>query len=207
MKKRVSIVEDNLDYQTALKQLIQDSGEFELAQIFSSAEEAKKQVFQDPPDILLVDIQLPGMSGIEFIGQIRTADLPVQCLVCSMHEDDDSIVRALENGATGYILKTGSATDILQALIDVAKGGAPMSPYVARRVVSFFQKPKLPEVAALISDREQEVLQLLAKGLQYKEIAAQLNISTETVKKHLKNIYQKLHVQNKVEALNKLRML
>lgn len=114
---------------------------------------------------------------------------------------------ALENGATGYILKESKADEIIAAIHEIIMGGAPMSPYVAKRVISFFQKPKLKEAQALLSDREREVLHLLSKGLQYKEIAERLFISHETVKKHLKHIYQKLHVQNKIEALNKLRLL
>lgn len=206
MKYVVSIIEDNIPFQEALQLLVSGCEEFSLGGVYGSAE-AAMDLLQHPADIAIVDIQLPGKTGIDLIRQLRQQQCPTQFLVCSMHEEDDKIVSALENGATGYILKDGSANDIRQALLDVIKGGAPMSPYVAKRVVSFFQKPKLSDAGALLSDREQEVLQLLAKGLQYKEIASQLYISTETVKKHLKNIYQKLHVQNKVEALNKFRML
>jgi|SRR5215207_5400006 len=205
MKYVVSIIEDNAPFREALQLLIEGSAEFSLGNVYSSAE-AAMELLQHPADIAIVDIQLPGKSGIELIRQLRMQRCPTQFLVCSMHDEDDKIISALENGAAGYILKDGSAQDIRQALLDVMKGGAPMSPYVARRVVSFFQKPRLSEAGALLSEREQEVLQLLSKGLQYKEIASQLYISTETVKKHLKNIYQKLHVQNKVEALNKFRL-
>jgi DNA-binding NarL/FixJ family response regulator len=124
-----------------------------------------------------------------------------------MHDDDDHIVKALENGAAGYILKDSSVSQIHSALVELVKGGAPMSPYIASRVISFFKKPKISQESALLSKREYEVLELVAQGLQYKEIADRLHLSTETVKKHMRNIYQKLHVQNKVEAVNKFRLM
>jgi len=206
MKPAISIVEDSIHFQMALKKIIEESEDFLLANVYGSAEAAMDMI-NNPPDIAVVDIQLPGMSGIELIKEIKKQTPNTQYLVCSIYDDDDKIVTALENGASGYILKESTSAQIKDALLEVMKGGAPMSPYVAKRVISFFQKPKLKETEALLSDREREVLQLLAKGLLYKEIADKLLISHETVKKHLKHIYQKLHVQNKVEALNKLRLL
>jgi len=205
MKATVSIVEDNIPFQEALKKIIEGSEEFLFCKKYNSAEEAF-DMLHNPPDIAIMDIQLPGMSGSDFIRQFKNQTPNTQYLVCSMHDDDEKIIQALENGACGYILKESTALQIKEALIEVLKGGSPMSPYVAKRVVSFFQKPKLMDSAALLSEREQEVIQLLAKGLQYKEIAAQLYLSTETVKKHIRNVYQKLHVQNKIEAINKLRL-
>lgn len=204
MKAAVSILEDSIPFQEALKKIIEESDEFLFCKKYSSAEEAFDMV-QNTPDIAIIDIQLPGMSGIDFIRQIKKQTPQTQYLVCSMHDDDEKIISALENGACGYILKESTSFQIKEALIEVLKGGAPMSPYVAKRVISFFQKPKLKDASALLSEREKEVLHLLSKGMIYKEIAASLFISTETVKKHLRNIYQKLHVQNKIEALNKLR--
>ncbi|RYY59733.1 MAG: response regulator transcription factor, partial [Chitinophagaceae bacterium] len=125
--------------------------------------------------------------------------------VCSIHDDDDKIMQALESGAEGYILKDSSASQIRAALEEMLHGGAPMSPYIARRVISFFRKPADLPPAAVLTIREQEVLNLLAAGLQYKQIADRLFLSVETVKTHLRNIYAKLHVQNKMEAVNKWR--
>jgi len=201
----VSIVEDNALYQQALVNVISSNEAFRLAKVYSSAE-AAMDMLQHPPDIAIVDISLPGKSGIELIAALHRKT-NVQCLVCSMHDDDEHIIQALENGAVGYILKDACVQQISDALNDLIKGGAPMSPYIASRVISFFRKPKLPSENALLSSREKEVLQLVAQGLQYKEVAERLFLSTETVKKHMKNIYQKLHVQNKIEAVNKFRYL
>jgi DNA-binding NarL/FixJ family response regulator len=129
-------------------------------------------------------------------------------MVCTIHDDDDTIFEALRSGASGYILKDPiTVEEISKAIHDLYNGGSPMTPFIARKVIGTFQKPAINDPNSLLSLREKEVLELVAKGLLYKEIALKLEISTETVKKHLKNIYQKLHVQNKVEALNKFRLL
>ena len=202
----VSIIEDNQTFRQALEALIRAEPEFILGEVYSSAEGALSMV-KAPPDIAIVDIELPGVSGIELIRRLRVQGVRTEFLVCSMHDDDETIIKALENGASGYLLKESTGEEIKAALLEVLKGGAPMSPYIAKRVVSFFQKPRLSAEGALLSEREHEVLALLSKGLQYKEIAEHLFIATETVKKHLRNIYTKLHVQNKVEALNKFRSM
>lgn len=206
MKCIVSIVEDNASFQEALVKIIEESDDFLLGLVYTSAEAALEMV-QTKPDVAIIDIQLPGMSGIELIKHLKTKASTIQCLVCSMYDDDEKIVKSLENGASGYIIKESTAGQIHAALIEMVKGGAPMSPYVAKRVISFFHKTNQTATDALLTGREKEVLSLVAKGMQYKEIANKLFISYETVKKHLKNIYEKLHVQNKVEALNKLRLL
>jgi DNA-binding NarL/FixJ family response regulator len=198
------VVEDNNLYQQALVNVINSSQEFRLHKVYSSAE-AAMDMLKNPPDIAIIDINLPGKSGIELIAGLRGT--AIQCLVCSMHDDDDHIVKALENGAVGYILKDASVQQISNALEELVRGGAPMSPFIASRVISFFRKPPVKTENALLSTREREVLLLVAKGLQNKEVADRLGLSTETVKKHMRNIYQKLHVQNKVEAVNKFRLL
>ena len=205
MIKFVSIVEDNTLYQQALVNVISSHEAFHLHSVYGSAE-AAMDMLQNPPDIAIVDINLPGKSGTELIAALQR-HTNIQCLVCSMHDDDEHIVQALENGAVGYILKDASVQQISNALDELVKGGAPMSPYIASRVISFFRKPRVRTENALLSTREKEVLELVAEGLQYKEVAERLFLSTETVKKHMKNIYQKLHVQNKMEAVNKLRYL
>ena len=206
MKCIISIVEDSASFQEALIKIIEESEDFLLGQVYDSAE-AAMEMLKSPPDVAIIDIQLPGMSGLELIKHLKTHAGSIQCLVCSMYDDDEKIVKALENGASGYIIKESTAGQIHTALLEMVKGGAPMSPYVAKRVISFFQKTTPVDIDTLLTEREKEVLSLVAKGLQYKEIANKLYISYETVKKHLKNIYEKLHVQNKVEALNKLRLL
>ena len=153
----------------------------------------------------MVDVKLPDMNGPNLIGQINHVNKKVQCIICSLYDDDAFIFSALKNGAVGYLLKDSTRDQILAALDDVMKGGSPMSPYIARRVIESFQQPKSKSLSDVLSGREQEVLNRVAEGLIYKEIGERLFISHETVKKHLKNIYQKLHVQNKIEAVNKMR--
>jgi DNA-binding NarL/FixJ family response regulator len=129
-------------------------------------------------------------------------------MVCSIHDDNDTIFEALKCGASGYILKDPvTADEIIKAVHDLYNGGSPMSPFIARKVISSFQRSANSDAYSLLSQREKEVLNLLSKGLMYKEIAQELFVSTETVKKHLKNIYQKLHVKNKIEAINKFNQL
>ena len=148
------------------------------------------------------------MRGTELIVRLKDRLRHTQFMVCTIHDDNDTIFEALKCGASGYILKDPiTANEIVKAIRDLYNGGSPMSPYIARKVIGTFQKPVINDVNSLLSQREKEVLGLVAEGLLYKEIAIRLAISAETVKKHLKNIYQKLHVQNKVEALNKFRLM
>lgn len=155
--------------------------------------------------IIIIDIKLPGMNGAKLVSHITEANKNVQCMICSMYDDDEFIFSALKNGALGYLLKDSSGDQILAALEGLKNGGSPMSPYIARRVIASFQQRQEKKISELLSDREQEVLEHLSQGLIYKEIGEKLFISHETVKQHIKHIYQKLHVQNKVEALNRLR--
>ncbi len=203
----VSVVEDNPQYKEALMQCIAEEKTMHLVAAYGSAEKVLADITAHPPDILIVDIQLPGMSGIELIRQLKNILPQCECLICSVQDDVDSIFEALRAGASGYILKDATSIQIQQAITDLTRGGAPMSPYIARKVIGSFRPAKPDPQQHDLSDREKEVLQLLGKGMLYKEIADTLSISRETVKKHLKNVYQKLHVQNKVEALNKYRLL
>jgi DNA-binding NarL/FixJ family response regulator len=175
-----------------------------LGNIFSSAEEALPFISK-LSGIIMVDVKLPGINGPNLIGQISHVNQNVQCIICSLYDDDAFIFSALKNGAVGYLLKDSTADQILAALDDVMKGGSPMSPYIARKVIESFQQPKSKSLSDVLTGREQEVLSQVAEGLIYKEIGERLFISHQTVKKHLKNIYQKLHVQNKIEAVNKMR--
>ncbi len=145
------------------------------------------------------------MNGAKLVSHITESNKQVQCIICSMYDDDEFIFSALKNGALGYLLKDSSGEQILAALEGLKNGGSPMSPYIARRVIASFQQQQQLKVSEILSEREHEVLQELAQGLIYKEIGEKLFISHETVKQHIKHIYQKLHVQNKIEALNRLR--
>jgi len=204
----ISIVEDHEQFRKTLEIIIRGQKDFALVNSYSNAEKAIQDLPENPPDIVITDITLPGMKGTELIMKLKTILPQTQFMVCSIHDDNDTIFEALKSGASGYILKVPvTAEDILRAIRDLYNGGSPMSPFIARKVISSFQKPAINEVHSLLSLREKDVLELLSKGLLYKEIAQELGVGTETVKKHLKNIYRKLHVQNKIEAVNKFRLL
>lgn len=203
---KVAVVEDNDQFRKALETIINQEKDTELLGSYTSAEKALSALEQAPPDVAIIDISLPGMKGTELIVRLRDKLRHTLFMVCTIHDDNDTIFEALKCGAAGYILKDPiTAEEITKAIRDLYNGGSPMSPFIARKVIGNFQKPVINDVNSLLSQREKEVLELVAHGLLYKEIALRLTISAETVKKHLKNIYQKLHVQNKVEALNKFR--
>lgn len=204
----VAIIEDNDQFRHGLEAIINGQNEMALAGSYSSAEKALLTLSENPTDIVISDISLPGMRGTELIVRLKDKMPQTQFMVCSIHDDNDTIFEALKCGASGYILKDPvTAEEIIKAIRDLYNGGSPMSPYIARKVIGSFQKPVVNDESSLLSVREKEVLELLAKGLLYKEIAEKLGVTHETVKKHLKNIYQKLHVQNKIEAINKFRIL
>lgn len=204
----VAIVEDNDQFRNGLEAIIKNQDDFFLAGSYPNAEKALRELPDNPPDILIADISLPGIKGTELIVKMKQILLQTQFMVCSIHDDNDTIFDALKSGASGYIRKDPvTVAEIIKAIRDLYNGGSPMSPFIARKVISSFQKPHVIDEGAVLSIREREVLELLSKGLLYKEIADKLDVTHETVKKHLKNIYQKLHVQNKIEALNKFKML
>lgn len=167
---------------------------------YRSAEEALSSLPANLPDLLVVDIRLPGMDGVELIATLkpRFKDLPI--LVLTMYEESDLIFDALKAGASGYLLKRAAGEELCDAIRQIRHGGAPMSPSIARKVVDSF---RVPEPTAGLSPREQEILNLLANGALYKEIAATLGISLDTVRTHLRRIYEKLHVHTRTEAVVK----
>jgi len=200
----VSIIEDDKNYREGLEDFINASDEFRVLQSYPSGEIALPHIIENPPAIAVVDIKLPGMTGVELIRQVKLKRPEIQCMVCSFYDDNEIVFNALRNGASGYILKDSLATEIIDSLKELYDGGAPMSRYIARKVISAFQeKTELPTLSELTA-RENEILHLLATGLVIKEAAAKINLSAHTVTKHLKNIYIKLHVNNRIEAVNKL---
>jgi len=203
-KINVSIVEDIDDIRDAMRALINGSIGFECAHVFPDAEKALQNMPSKNIDIVLMDIGLPGMNGIECMKKLKPEMPKTQFMMCTVYDDDDHIFNALKSGASGYILKRTSPAQILEAIRDLHEGGSPMSSEIARRVVESMQKSKKQSKATeILTPRETEILDYLAKGFLYKEIAHELHISKETVKKHIHNIYDKLHVQNRTEALNK----
>jgi DNA-binding NarL/FixJ family response regulator len=171
---------------------------------YANAENALEELPDQEADVVLMDIGLPGMSGIECIRTLKSQHPQMQIMMLTVYEDDDKIFNSLKAGATGYILKKTPPAQLLQAIQDLHNGGSPMSPQIARKVVQTFQSMRAPSQAAEpLSKREQEILAYLAKGHLYKEIAATLHISVETVRTHLRNIYEKLHVRTRTEAVVK----
>ena len=203
MSIAIAVVEDNKSFRDSLVELIRSTEGFELVGEYSNAEEALG-LADKKPQIVILDIVLPRMSGLDLLKKIKMQNPGIQFLICSGHDDDDRIFSALEAGASGYILKDFNSSQIIEAIRELSNGGAPMSPYIAKRVIGSFQK-KTNGVEQLLTDREKEILEQASRGLMYKEIAGNLGISHETVKRHLKNIYHKLHVQNKIEAINKFK--
>ncbi|MBI1782833.1 MAG: response regulator transcription factor [Sphingobacteriales bacterium] len=204
----IAVIEDNAEFRQALETIIKSENDFMLTASFDSAEKALPSIQAKPVDIVITDISLPGMRGVELIVQLKQKLPQTQFMVCTIHDDDETVFEALKCGASGYLVKEPiTVEEIVKAIRDLYNGGSPMSPFIARKVISSFQKSIVTDENSLLSSREKEVLELLSKGLLYKEIAERLGVTHETVKKHLKNIYQKLHVQNKIEAINKFKLL
>jgi len=198
----VCIVEDNHDILHALEQIITMSDGYKLLGSFTSAEDALIGLPALHPNVVMMDINLGKMNGIECVKRIKPQHPEILFMMCTVYEEDEKIFEALAAGANAYILKKTTPSKMLEAIRELYEGGAPMSSQIARKVVNVFQKAPSARIDSL-SNREAEILEHLAKGLLYKEIAAQLNIAQETVRKHVYHIYEKLHVNNRVEAVNK----
>lgn len=197
----VAIVEDNAGLQRSLTLLLEETPGFRCVGTYATAEDALRQLPKRPAEVVLMDINLPNMSGIECTRQLRELLPHVRVIIITIYRDNEKIFKALRAGACGYLLKRATPETILESITDVHQGGAPMSSEVARKVVEAFQQADAPrDAASELSAREREVLELLAQGLPDKEIAAQLSISLPTVRYHLKHIYDKLHVRSRTEA-------
>ncbi len=200
----VSIVEDDNRIRESLAVLIDGGDNIRCISTHASGEEALAQIPLKKPDVVLMDINLPKMSGIECVRKLKGSLPRLQILMLTMYEDDDLVFQSLMAGASGYLVKRTSPAELLQAIEEVHSGASPMSGKIARTVVEYFQKLQTssPQDENL-SKREQEILDLLVKGYRYKEIADALSISFETVRSHLKNIYDKMHVHSRTEAVVK----
>jgi DNA-binding NarL/FixJ family response regulator len=202
----IAIVEDNQDIRNALEQIVNMTDGFELLCSCESGEDALIKLPAFLPKVVLMDIHLGGINGIEVVRQLKDLHPDMLFMMCTVYEEDEKIFEALKAGASGYIIKKTTPSKLLEAIKELHQGGAPMSSQIARKVVSAFQNK--PAVAAeglsdLLTRRELEILEMLASGLVYKEISDKLFISSETVRKHVYNVYHKLHVSNRVEAVNK----
>ncbi len=205
---RVAIVEDQLQTRTMLASLIGGSSYFECVAAYGHSNEAIRQIPTLDVDVVLMDIHMPGeQSGIECVKVLKKICPNLPFVMCTSLEDADNIFNALQAGAVGYITKSTPPDKILEAIADAKNGGAPMNSQIARKVINyFFVLQQVPENKELnkLSVREQEILQLLSKGYRYKEIAANLFVSIETVRKHIHNIYEKLQVSSRTDAINKV---
>ena len=170
----------------------------------ANAQEAMPLIIEKQPDVVIMDINMPGMSGIDCIRAIKTKCPATQFMIFTIYENDEKIFDALAAGASGYLLKKTPSEKIIEAIKELHQGGSPMSTPIARKVINHFKETKSPGHESL-TNKENEILTLLSKGFLYKEIAAKLSISVGTVTQHIHNIYEKLHVSNKTEAINKLR--
>ncbi|MEO7676265.1 MAG: response regulator transcription factor [Verrucomicrobiota bacterium] len=199
----IAIVEDDLKTRENLQALLRERLEFTCLGVFSSGEAAIEGVPKLKPEVVLMDINLPKMSGVECTRQLKQLLPKINIIMLTVYDDSDRIFRALQMGASGYLLKRSPADEILQAIQDVQQGGAPMSNYIARKVVRSFQKNASGKTAENLSKRETEVLGYVARGYSNKEVAEALGLSVETIHAYLKNIYAKLHVRSRTEAVMK----
>jgi DNA-binding NarL/FixJ family response regulator len=205
----VCIVDDNKELRNALEEIISMSDGYKSVATIATAEEAVNQIPILNPDVVLMDINLGGPeSGIDVVRTLKPRIPNTNFMMCTVYEENEKIFEALSAGASGYILKKTDPTRMLEAIRELYEGGAPMSSQIARKVVAAFQQQQTGQPGEgqdldMLSNREKEILELLSRGLMYKEIASQLYLSPETVRKHVYHIYEKLHVNNRVAAVNK----
>lgn len=203
--RRLAIVEDESELRRTIADILSDDDTWVVTGSYPNAELAVPALIADPPDVILMDIQLPAMSGIECAAVMKAAQPEVQILMLTVYDNSERVFSALAAGASGYLLKRDVPTRLLESISEVLAGGSPISSSIARKVFQHFMKevPTLPGEDFKLSPREKQILDLLAKGQLYKEIASHLEIGTETVRFHLRNIYKKLHVRTRTEAVVK----
>ena len=204
MSIAVAIVEDNPEIRRNLSRYIDEAPGFRCACACASGDEALRLLPQSPPDVVLMDIQMPGMSGIACTASLKKLLPSVPVMMLTVYEDNDAIFNALKAGATGYLLKRSAPAKLLEAIKELHRGGAPMTSEIARRVIDSFHPAKpAAHPQDKLTAREEEILEFLAKGFVTKEIADKLSVSYDTVRYHLKHIYDKLHVHSRTEAVIK----
>lgn len=200
----VCIVEDLEDIRNGLAGIINNTEGFNVLQTFANGEDALKHLSLLQPDIVVMDINLPGISGIECIRRVHEKNRSIQFMMFTIYENSDTVFEALEAGATGYILKNSSPSKIVESLQELYLGGSPMNADIAKKLVLRFQKQTFTQNEYHLTPKERKVLELMSKGYLYKEIANEFNNTPNTIKQHIRHIYEKLHVQNKAEAINKI---
>lgn len=204
--KKIIVLEDDTAFRNLIVSEINSSDELQCIGSFSRINQLMEAVPELYPDLFWLDISLPDGLSIDYITQIKNIHPNTLCLICSMHDDDEKIFAALKSGADGYILKNSSIEVMMASIKELFEGGSPMSPFIARKVISYMRiENSNDQLVNSLTKREYEILSLLAQGFQYKEVANQLSVSLETIKKHVQNIYKKLHVQNRTEAILKFK--
>jgi DNA-binding NarL/FixJ family response regulator len=204
MQIKVAIVEDDEGIRSSLSALIRRAKDFKLAGEYANGESALQEIPKLLPDVVLMDINLPGMKGYECVRQLKAVHPSVQFLMLTVYEDSDSLFNSLKAGASGYLLKRTALARLLEAIRDVHSGGSPMTPQLARRVVQFFSKPAEGQSpVSRLTAGEKEFLDQLANGYAYKEIADRMQISIDTVRSYVRTVYEKLHVHSRTEAVVK----
>lgn len=204
MASKVGIVEDNKKIRNLIQRYLDMQDDLACPVAVETAEEMLEYLEEyDPPDIILMDIQLPGMSGIKGIGLIQEKYPDIDIMMLTVYHDSHKIFKALRAGASGYLLKHTSLPDIKEAIVKLVNGGAPMSPQIARKVINHFQENNKKEPKSNLTDREHDIVNGLVDGLSYKLIADRYDISIDTVRAHIRNIYKKLHVNSKAEVIAK----
>lgn len=205
MPVRIVIYEDNSSLRESLRNLLSLSGDYDVVASFPDCRSVTEQVKTFKPNVLLMDIDMPGINGIEAVKKVREFDKTVQIIMLTVFDDNTHVFEAMYAGANGYLLKKYISDKLIHSIREVLEGGAPMSPSIARMVISSMQEPvkQVNENDYQLTAREKETLQLLSQGNSFKMIAAELNISIDTVRTHIKHIYDKLHVRSQIEAVSK----
>lgn len=206
MSVRISIIEDDEPLRRIFTSWLRRAPDLQLVGEYPDAETALAAMATDKPDVVLADINLPGINGIECVRRLKEQSPQTQFMMLTVYEDAEKIFSALKAGATGYLLKRTTEPELLAAIADIRQGGSPMTSAIARKVVQSFQKRSAARgagEAAQLSPREKEILELLARGYLYKEIAEKLKISIPTVNAHIRNMYEKLHVHSRSQAVAK----
>ena len=207
MQIKIAIVEDDEGIRTSLAALIRRAPDLRLVGDYANAEAALKDIPRRPPNVVLMEINLPGMKGVEYVRQLKAILPAVQFLMLTVYEDSDSLFNSFKAGARGYLLKRTASVRLLEAIRDVHAGGSPMTPHLARRVVEYLSKPADGNLTGSsvshLTPGEKEFLDQLANGYAYKEIAGRMDISIDTVRSYVRTIYEKLHVHSRTEAVVK----
>ncbi|KYP15198.1 response regulator transcription factor [Flavihumibacter sp. CACIAM 22H1] len=199
----VCIVDDQPILRQTLEEIVNNSANISCIGSFPDAESYINEYDALKPDVTLMDIDLPGLSGIEAIQLIKLKDQHAKFLVLTIFNNDDKVFNAIKSGAGGYLLKKHSFDYLLENIMELQAGGAPMSPEIAKRVITYFQRSSSGPDLNSLTDREKEVLELIVEGYLYKEIAHKLHVSIDTIKKHASSIYEKMHVRTRSEAIKK----